>query len=209
MRVRNSANTIDILSAKGDGNFEVNGYMGVNCTGNPAYGQMVLGVSGNSYGSFVHANAITSIYSCYLAQPYRHGFYVAQIGIGAAFEAEGGSGSNTNIGFAAAYMPNNSANNIGAHFDVTNGGVGNAYALYISNGDILFGSGGAAGTKIGTTTSEKFAFWAATPIVQPTTGVGAATLTGGGGATLTDTDTFDGYTLKQVVKALRNMGLLA
>jgi hypothetical protein len=46
-------------------------------------------------------------------------------------------------------------------------------------------------------------------IYQETTGVAAATLTGGGGTTLTDTDTFDGYTLKQVVKALRNLGILA
>lgn len=46
-------------------------------------------------------------------------------------------------------------------------------------------------------------------IYQETTGVGASTLTGGGGTALTDSDTFDGYTLKQIVKALRNQGLLA
>jgi hypothetical protein len=46
-------------------------------------------------------------------------------------------------------------------------------------------------------------------IYQETTGVGAATLVGGGGTALTDTDTFDGYTLKQIVKALRNQGLLS
>lgn len=46
-------------------------------------------------------------------------------------------------------------------------------------------------------------------IYQETTGVAAATLVGGGGTTITDTDTFDGYTLKQVVKALRNLGILA
>jgi hypothetical protein len=64
------------------------------------------------------------------------------------------------------------------------------------------------GTKIGTATSQKLGFWNATPIVQPTTSVGEATLVGGGGTTITDTDTFDGYTLKQIVKALRNIGLL-
>lgn len=46
-------------------------------------------------------------------------------------------------------------------------------------------------------------------IYQETTGVAAATLVGGGGTNITDTDTFDGYTLKQVVKALRNLGILA
>lgn len=65
------------------------------------------------------------------------------------------------------------------------------------------------GTKIGTATTQKLAFWNAAPIVQPTTAVAAATRVGGGGTTVTDTDTFDGYTIAQVVKALRNTGLLA
>lgn len=69
--------------------------------------------------------------------------------------------------------------------------------------------GTTTGNKIGTATSQKIGFWNATPIVQPTTAVAAATLVGGGGTALTDTDTFDGYTLKQIVKALRNTGLLA
>jgi hypothetical protein len=46
-------------------------------------------------------------------------------------------------------------------------------------------------------------------VYQETTGVGAAALVTGVGTPLTDTDTFDGYTLKQIVKALRNQGLLA
>ena len=47
-------------------------------------------------------------------------------------------------------------------------------------------------------------------IYQQTTGVGSATFAspGGGSAVKTD-DTFDGYTLQQIVKALRNTGLLA
>jgi hypothetical protein len=69
--------------------------------------------------------------------------------------------------------------------------------------------GTTTGTKIGTATSQKLALWNATPIVQPTTSVAGATRVGGGGTTLTDTDTFDGYTVAQIVKALRNMGALA
>jgi hypothetical protein len=45
-------------------------------------------------------------------------------------------------------------------------------------------------------------------LYQETTGVTASTLVGGGGTTITDTDTFDGYTLQQVVKALKNLGIL-
>lgn len=65
------------------------------------------------------------------------------------------------------------------------------------------------GMKIMTATNQKLAFWNATPIVQPTTSVGSATVVGGGGTNVTTTDTFDGYTIAQVVKALRNTGLLA
>lgn len=46
-------------------------------------------------------------------------------------------------------------------------------------------------------------------IYRETTAVVAAALVGGGGTTITATDTFDGYTLQQIVKALRNTGLLA
>ena len=85
----------------------------------------------------------------------------------------------------------------------------------LANGNVSLYDGGnlvlgtTTGTKIGTSTSQKIGLWNATPIVQPTTGVGAATLVGGGGTNITDTDTFDGYTLKQIVKALRNIGVLA
>jgi hypothetical protein len=46
-------------------------------------------------------------------------------------------------------------------------------------------------------------------IYQETTAVGTATLaTPGAGTNLKDVDTFDGYTIGQVVKALRNLGIL-
>ena len=46
-------------------------------------------------------------------------------------------------------------------------------------------------------------------LYQQTTGVTSATYIGGAGTTVTDLDTFDGYTIPQIVKALRNAGLLA
>jgi hypothetical protein len=69
--------------------------------------------------------------------------------------------------------------------------------------------GGTTGTKLGSATTEKLGVWGATPIVQPTTGVAAATFTANAGTAVNDASTFDGYTVKQVVKALRNIGLLA
>lgn len=65
------------------------------------------------------------------------------------------------------------------------------------------------GTKIGTATTQKISLWNAAPIVQPTTAVAAATFVANTSAIANDTATFDGYTIGQVVKALRNFGLLA
>lgn len=73
-----------------------------------------------------------------------------------------------------------------------------------------FAFGTAYGTKIGSAANQKLALWGATPIVQPTTGGASATVASpGAGNTVKTDDTFDGYTLAQVVKALRNAGVLA
>jgi len=88
--------------------------------------------------------------------------------------------------------------------------------LLTANGGVTLGDAQniafntTTGTKIGATTSQKLSFWSATPIVQPTTAVANATVASpGGGSVIKTDDTFDGYTLAQVVKALRNAGLLA
>jgi hypothetical protein len=73
--------------------------------------------------------------------------------------------------------------------------------------NITFGTG--TGTKIGTATSQKLSLWNATPIIQPTTSVAGATFTANAGTAVNDASTFDGYTIKQIVKALRNIGALA
>lgn len=73
--------------------------------------------------------------------------------------------------------------------------------------DLVFST--ATGTKIGTSSSQKISFWNAAPIAQPTTGVAAATVAATGtGDVVAASTTFDGYTIPQVVKALRNAGLL-
>lgn len=46
-------------------------------------------------------------------------------------------------------------------------------------------------------------------IYQETTAVASATVVSGSGGTVKHDDTFDGYTLEKVVKALRNLGILA
>ena len=65
------------------------------------------------------------------------------------------------------------------------------------------------GTKIGTATTQKLSLWNATPIVQPTTAIAAATFVANTSWIVDDTATFDWYTIGQIVKALRNIWALA
>jgi hypothetical protein len=95
-------------------------------------------------------------------------------------------------------------------------GASTLTGLLTANGGITLGDAQniafntTTGTKIGAATTQKLSFWNATPIVQPTTAVASATVAhAGGGTNIKTDDTFDGYTIAQVVKALRNAGLLA
>ena len=65
------------------------------------------------------------------------------------------------------------------------------------------------GTKIGTATTQKLGFWDKTPVVQPTTGISGATFVASSGGNIHPSSTFDGYTIAQVVAALRQLGILA
>jgi hypothetical protein len=76
----------------------------------------------------------------------------------------------------------------------------------LQDGKNLIFSG--AGTKIGTATSQKLAFWNKTPIVQPTTAISGAAIVHGTGTTIKADDTFGGYTLAQIAQALINIGIL-
>jgi len=79
--------------------------------------------------------------------------------------------------------------------------------VFADTRDIGFGT--TTGTKIGYATNQKLAFWNKTPIVQPTTAIAGATFVANSGTAVNDASTFGGYTIKQVVQALQNVGLLA
>jgi len=74
-------------------------------------------------------------------------------------------------------------------------------------GDITVGT--TTGTKIGTATTQKLGFWDKTPVVQPTTGISGATFDLDSGVSIRTNSTYDGYTIAQVVAALRQLGILA
>jgi len=65
-----------------------------------------------------------------------------------------------------------------------------------------------AGLNLGSASTDKVAFFGVTPVVQPATGGSSATIVNGSGTAGKQDDTYDGYTLAQVVKALRNLGIL-
>lgn len=67
----------------------------------------------------------------------------------------------------------------------------------------------STGTKIGTTTTQKLAFYGDTPIVQPDNLIASATAVHGSGQAVKDDSTFGGYTIGQIVTALQTLGLLA
>jgi hypothetical protein len=52
-------------------------------------------------------------------------------------------------------------------------------------------------------------FFGLAPVVQPVIGGTSAVFVGGAGTPVLDDSTFDGYTLQEIVSALRELGLLA
>jgi hypothetical protein len=57
--------------------------------------------------------------------------------------------------------------------------------------------------------NQSIGFFGAATVTQPTTAGASSTFTSNPGVALNDADTYDGYTIAQVVKALRQLGLLA
>jgi len=109
----------------------------------------------------------------------------------------------------------------GAPIAGTNATITNSHALWVQSGQSHFDGnieigdsyniilGSTNGTKIGTATTQKIGFWNTTPIVQPTTAIAASTFAANTSGIVDDTATFDGYTIGQITKALRNLGILA
>lgn len=102
--------------------------------------------------------------------------------------------------------------------------VGESAYLPISGGvltgpltlqDVNMILGTVTGTKFGTAVTQKLSFFNSTPIVQPSSTGEATGFTAGGGTTATHTSTFTGnigtkaYTVGDIVKHLKNLGIIA
>ena len=86
-------------------------------------------------------------------------------------------------------------------------------AQTLSDVDIVLGT--TTGTKIGTATTQKLGFYNATPVIQQATTGTTTGFTANSGTTVRDDSTFTGnsgtkaYTVGDIVRALKNLGLLA
>lgn len=82
-----------------------------------------------------------------------------------------------------------------------------ANSMLLRDGMAVTMTGTTTGLSIGAS-GDKLGVYAVTPVARATTGVGAATFVANTSGIADDTATFDSYTIGQVVKALRNFGIL-
>lgn len=136
--------------------------------------------------------------------------------------AVGTSGTNFNIvssGTSHTFnIPNASASNRGLVTTASqtfagekqfSDGVRLGLSVLIDDGvNIQLGS--TVGTRIGTAASEYLSFYGVSPIDQPKAGQygGFVSLSSNGGTALTDNDTWNGYTMYDIVGCLQALGLL-
>jgi len=156
--------------------------------------------------SFVGASTITNAYSLFVNAP--------TAGTNATITNNWAAGFSGNIqvtgaiNFTGTLIGTNGNWNTG-NGNLTIGGTTTFFGGVTVKNAINITFETTTGSKIGTATNQRIGFWNATPIVQPTTGVAAAAFVANAGTAVNDASTFDGYTISQVVKALRNTGLLA
>lgn len=225
LRVRNNGNTANNFEVTGNGRM----YIGGNSTGNGVY-FLDTGSAGSGYyigsgSTFTTSNAYIQIWTGGFK------FQFGAVNDGFQFYKSGTPGDNfyfrnTTSGSIRMLNMGDSSSNIGQYIwyngnfgmtDATTIGTTATRTLWIKSG-----------TAPSTGTTDGFQMYSAdisaghaalhvmnedgtvVKVYQQTTSVGSATFTSpGAGTNIKTDDTFDGYTLSQVVKALRNNGLLA
>jgi hypothetical protein len=216
-----SESTSFIIDAVGSGRFSQNQNAGtfilISNTTNGASAQSYLTLtSDSSSGSFLFGKRSASIAITKIINP-KDGFIYNDTGGDIAILNDFATGK---IKFAAgasstAQMTLTAAGRllIGTTSESTfildvNGTTRLQNNVTISNGfNLILGT--ATGTKIGTATDQKIGFFNATPVIQQNTTISIGTFTANSGTNINTNSTIDGYTLRQVVAALRNLGLLA
>lgn len=107
---------------------------------------------------------------------------------------------------ASGALANERVITAGAGVKFTDAGAGGALTVALDSNVSLKDSLSATIVQVA---DGALGLYGATPVAQSTTGAAAATFVANAGTAVNDASTFDGYTLKQVVKALRSLGILA
>jgi nitrogen fixation protein len=194
-RVRNSADTFNLLSidgvglisgrTDGAGGFSMNYQGTVNTT-------VQLGFQNtNPYLRVANSNASGNAFNVYTSSDNRE--YLAGL-IGKATLAIGANP------FGGTIKPNEANTNTLYIMNGTAPTLSATDSFNLYSADIVAGN---AAPHFRTENGNIIKLY------RETTAVTGSTLVSNLGIPLTDTDTFDGYTLKQIVKALRNQGLLS
>lgn len=162
--------------------------------------------SGSS-GTYAHTN----IYGAYIlqqtgAQTINNGIFLAQSTVG--YKAIVFRDQDSWIcSDAAAELDFNSTTfkwKVGANTEATLA----ALSLVLRDGFVISNSANTTGLKIGAA-ADKLGLYSVAPVAQATVAIAAAVFVANTSGIVNDTATFDGYTIGQVVKALRNIGVLA
>ena len=125
-----------------------------------------------------------------------------------AGSANGSTGTGGSVSFTAGAAAGSGGTP--GNVNLTPGlGASSATAGYISLKNPVSGKGDMLRLAVNGSGNTTLGVFNATPIAQPTTASAASAFVAGAGTAVTDASTFDGYTLKQIVAALRGLGLLA
>jgi len=137
------------------------------------------GVSSNAQGGTASNKAYDASTNLTSAGANWAGFSANIQGVGGTVTTKGVeivsavAGTGQVQGVAVSLLGATSGDNIAGNFSAS-GASGQNYSLYLANGDLYMGDNGinmildtTTGTKIGTATSQKLAFYGSTPIVQP------------------------------------------
>lgn len=146
----------------------------------------------------------------------------SDIQTGGGVSLQAGSSNDTNGGPVTIYAGTGVAD--GGNVTI-GGGYGTSYGgdVFISGGntesadaggEVIIAGGyddnaGYGQVQLQTSPSGPIAVFGTGGSIQATTSVGSSTFAANSGTTVNDASTFDGYTIAQVVKALRNYGWLA
>ena len=176
--IRNTGfDTTLVVEHTGSGAINQAGFF--DASGSGGFINQGLSVSAKNASSENRAVDITQVLSAVQAGSNWTGYYCSTQGVGGTSTTVGvkilSLVSSGQVSGVVTSLTGTATTNIAGNFSATNGGTN--YSLYLGNGDIYMGFSGinmildtTIGTEIGTSPTQKLAFYGATPIVQPLVG---------------------------------------